>query len=115
MKKYSWFVFTSCDPDHVAEFNSWYDDVHLADLLTVPGIVGARRFKLSDQQVVANGPHVSLQDSASLPPQLPYVAIYDIETDNIAETVSELSRRAGDGMEISPYLRDSETKLFELP
>src|SRR6266545_3951961 len=31
--------------ERVADFNRWYDEEHLGDLVGVPGILGARRFE----------------------------------------------------------------------
>src|SRR5215211_7056679 len=31
--------------DRVADFNRWYDEEHLGDLVAVPGILGARRLE----------------------------------------------------------------------
>ncbi|ORA26296.1 DUF4286 family protein [Mycobacterium aquaticum] len=36
-------VFTS--PEHEAAWNDWYDNVHLPDLLSVPGFVSAVRYR----------------------------------------------------------------------
>jgi hypothetical protein len=36
------------DPDAEAEFNEWYDNEHLPQLLTVPGVIGGRRFRATD-------------------------------------------------------------------
>ena len=54
------------------EFNTWYDDEHLRDVLGVPGFVAARRF------VAVPSVH------GELPPNR-YVAIYEIETDDLPE------------------------------
>jgi hypothetical protein len=30
-------------PEQLTEYHRWYDEVHLAEVLTIPGIVAARR------------------------------------------------------------------------
>ena len=35
-------------PELEDEYNEWYDSVHLPDVLAVPGVRSARRFKLAD-------------------------------------------------------------------
>lgn len=32
------------------EFNKWYNEVHLPDVLKIPGIIAAKRYKLSEEQ-----------------------------------------------------------------
>lgn len=52
------------------EYNDWYDNQHVPDVLNVPGIVGAKRFKLSTAQ------------RAAPPYPYDYLAIYEIESDD---------------------------------
>ena len=50
-------VFANATSDaEVDEFNSWYDDTHLPELLAVPGIVAATRYQLSADQMVEADP-----------------------------------------------------------
>jgi hypothetical protein len=53
-------------PDAETAYNRWYDEIHLPDLLDVPGVTSARRFKT----IQGNVP-------------FPYVAAYEIDTDNL--------------------------------
>jgi hypothetical protein len=62
-------VFTNATDGDDAEFNRWYGDVHLAEVLEVPGIVAAERFALADAQLTP-GDH-----------EHRYLAIYEIEGD----------------------------------
>src|SRR5579862_3561067 len=39
-------ALTNCLPGREAEFNRWYDDVHVKDLVAVPGIGAARRYRV---------------------------------------------------------------------
>lgn len=48
-------------------YNRWYDEIHLPDLLELPGVNSARRFKVVQGTV-----------------RWPYVAAYEIETDDLA-------------------------------
>lgn len=36
------------DPDREEKWNAWYDDVHVPELLTVPGIISAARYQERD-------------------------------------------------------------------
>src|SRR5579885_854022 len=69
MPKGLWLVATKCtDPAREEEFNRWYEGTHLPDLLAVPGIVAARRYKLS-------GPANPKEPDAQ------YLAVYEIDSD----------------------------------
>ena len=95
MKKYKYIVFSNAAGDKDDAFNAWYDDIHLPEVLAVPGFTGAERYR---------NPAL---DGA--PPEHKYLAIYDIETDTIGATLDELMRRAGNGeMRMSDTL-DMET------
>ena len=66
------------------EFNDWYDNVHLKDVLAVDGIVAAQRFKLLSGD------------------KWKYLALYELECEDPAPVVEELQSRAGtDVMAIS--------------
>lgn len=76
MQKWINLVETNCDPAREAAFNEWYDTVHLPDILQTPGFVRARRFVQKD-----------FRDGRGK-----YLAIYDIETDDIGRTMHERAR-----------------------
>ena len=61
------------------EYNTWYNDVHLPEVLQIDGFQAAQRFALSEQQV---------QKKQSYG----YLAIYEIDTNNIAETLQNLQQ-----------------------
>lgn len=71
-------------PDKEADYHSWYDGTHLAQILSVDGVVSARRF------APTNGDG-------------PFVAIYELDCDDLDAVVArlgELSARGGlTGME----------------
>jgi hypothetical protein len=71
------------------EYNDWYSNTHIPEILAIPGFVGARRYKL------AGG-----DGSPS------YLAVYEIEADDIAAPVKELSARSTSGQHaVSDVLR----------
>lgn len=84
MKKYSLLVFSAPVAGKEAEYNKWYNEQHLADLLKIPGIPSASRYHMADVQ----GP-------SSPPPVSPYLAVYDIETDDLASVFKGISSRSG--------------------
>jgi hypothetical protein len=83
MAKYTFVVLTNPTPGKEAEFNDWYNKQHIADVLNVPGFVAAQRFKLADAQFGD-----SEQDHR-------YLALYEIETDDLQGCLNELQKRAG--------------------
>jgi hypothetical protein len=44
-------VFTNAVEGRDDDFNQWYDDVHLTEVLALPEFTGARRFRLAEAQV----------------------------------------------------------------
>jgi hypothetical protein len=61
-------VFTRPHPEADDRFDRWYTEEHLDDVLRVPGIVAAQRFRLA----ASDQPH---------PAPAPYLAIYEVEGD----------------------------------
>jgi len=74
-------VMTRCtDPAREAEFNKWYDDVHLPDVLSVPHFVAAQRYKLA-------GPANKNE------PEAQYLAVYELDTDDTRSAMKALGER----------------------
>lgn len=71
------------DAGREGEFNRWYDEIDIPDVLKVPGYRRARRGAL-----VTGGADVSAAIPANEPP--PYVALYDIESPNIDGTIIDM-------------------------
>jgi hypothetical protein len=78
---------SAATPEQDEALNSWYDDVHLPEVLEVPGIVSARRFKVASAQAT---------DDASLGSDEVYLAIYELDGDFEA-VAADVPRRATDG------------------
>ncbi len=79
MSVYRFMVITNPVPGQEAQYNDWYDRQHIPDVLRVPGFVAAQRFRVVGE--------------SALPGQ--YVAIYELETDDPAAALAELTARAG--------------------
>lgn len=45
-------VFSNCTEGSDDEFNRWYDDVHLREVLSLGPIVACQRFRVSDEQAM---------------------------------------------------------------
>jgi hypothetical protein len=82
MAKYTFVVLTNPTSGKEGEYNRWYNEQHIPDVLNVPGIVAAQRFRLADTQMGDKNPHK-------------YLALYEIETDDLAKTLNELKVRGG--------------------
>jgi hypothetical protein len=63
-------------PDRDQEYNTWYDEVHLKELVALDGFVSARRLRPVD----GDGP---------------YVALYEIEGDNLQAVLQTMLDNAG--------------------
>jgi hypothetical protein len=83
------------------EYNEWYSNRHLADLLTLPGVVSARRFVLNDAQL------------ADVPQLFKYLALYEIETDDLQDFIGQLLSRSGtESMPISTALSRTTSAIL---
>lgn len=66
-------VFSKPVEGREAEFDEWYDTVHLPEILAMPGIVSAQRFNLVDAEITR---------APELPqPTHRHLAIYEMEGD----------------------------------
>ena len=78
------------------EYNDWYDNQHVSEVLAVPGFVSAQRFVLADM----NANEVTVHR---------YLAIYEIEGD-LGSALAAL-RSAAPGMHISSALEPGSESL----
>ncbi len=85
MAKYSLLVGTAPVEGKEDEFNKWYDEKHVPEICTIPGVTGAKRFS----------------SYPSMPGERPYLAIYELETDDPMAVMAELGRRTANG-ELTP-------------
>ena len=56
------------------DFNQWYDDVHAKEVLALPGVNSARRFRLADDQIMPGDDAGGRQ----------YLALYEVDVDDWA-------------------------------
>lgn len=64
-------LWTDVDPEYEAEFNRWYDEEHIAHLLSVPGFLSAGRYV-----ALKGGPK--------------YLAMYELEAPGVLRTAAFL-------------------------
>lgn len=83
-------VFTDVvSPDREEEFNRWYSEVHVPDVTAVPGVVSARRFKVSAEVESAFGGEIA--------GGCRYLVIYEIDAGDPAQVEEEMRARMADG------------------
>jgi hypothetical protein len=96
MAKYVFVVFTEPVEGLDAEYNEWYSNQHIPDVLALDGITAARRFKLAEMN----------------PPQAanpPYLALYEIEADDVSQIPAAIRLAIEEGrMPISDALDRSK-------
>jgi hypothetical protein len=65
-------------PDRVDEYNRWYTEVHIPEVCSLPGFVGATRYEPVDADA-------------------PYVALYELDLDDLASAMTLLGEAVGRG------------------
>ncbi|WP_242124024.1 DUF4286 family protein [Sphingobium sp. Sx8-8] len=90
MAEHVFVVLTNPVEGREEEYNRWYDEVHLGEVLDVPGFVAARRYRVAPSAGAVTHR---------------YLALYHIDSDDVAASMAELNRRAGSGeMQMSDAL-----------
>ncbi len=98
MARYLLFAFSDCrDPARETEFNDWYDNMHIPDMLQVPGMIKASRW--------VNASPLEGQ-------RRKYLALYELETDDPHEFDLKVQERGKWTMEAG---RLSDLPEFEPP
>ena len=102
MEKWLFVVRTNCtDESREDEFNKWYDEVHIADIMATPGFVKADRYVSGELSSYGAGR---------------YLAIYEIETDDIGKTMKTLSEKIYEAFKAgrtSPLIRPVSFDVFK--
>ena len=106
MGKYMFVVgMKVVDPANEAEFNDWYNNIHFPDVLETPNFVRATRW----------------EHTAPNPEDAKYLALYEIETDDIQAAMKELDeaiaikRKAGRMSNLgTPVIIGTYKEIFSL-
>jgi hypothetical protein len=80
MARHVMVVYSDAAAGREDDYNNWYDNEHLADVLSIPGVVGARRFALSG----SGGP-------------AKYLALYELDCDDPSAVQASIAEMAGSG------------------
>ncbi len=97
MKKTIFVVKTNPVKGKENEYNDWYSNVHLKEVLTIKGFKSAQRFKLTKAQQLDDQP-------------FKYMAIYEIENENVEGTIQRLGEAAST-LNIEPVFDLSSVKV----
>jgi hypothetical protein len=91
----------AASPEQETEFNSWYDQVHVPQLLErIPGIVRATRFVASPE-----GPPTAER----------YLAIYEIEADDPSAVLRAIGEAAAGGrLDFTPAMDTGKPPVMAL-
>jgi len=84
MAKFRLLTFTQPVAGREDEFNDWYANVHLPQVLSLPGFQRAQRFRLAR--------------SLDPTPPPPYLALYEIEADSVDVVLGGLRDASAKGL-----------------
>ncbi len=74
-----------------SEFNAWYDGTHIPQVrATIPAITAVRRYRLAN-------PPAGVPAGADASPAHRYLAVYEIDTDDVAGAMAALGTAAAAG------------------
>ncbi|MBM3346854.1 MAG: hypothetical protein FJY55_10220 [Betaproteobacteria bacterium] len=99
--KYVMFVMTNCVPGADVEFNDWYDRIHVPDVLKVPGIVAAQRYKLTSEQRRTTRPNFG------------YLAVYEVESSDLRGTFAAMNEGLKDAYKSASLDPDTWAYFFK--
>jgi hypothetical protein len=82
MADYKLIMLSNAKPGRDDEFKKWYEG-HLGDMLRIPGVVGAQCFDY--EMELSEKPEAAFKN----------LAVYDITTDDLGQTLTALQKAAG--------------------
>lgn len=91
-------VFTNPSEGQDSDYNEWYTNTHLPEVLKVPGIIAAQRWRVGEQPGAA--------------PVHRYLAIYELDERPPADAIAALVE-AAPTMIMSPALGDAQMILYQ--
>jgi hypothetical protein len=99
MARFVFAVLTNPVEGREDEFNAWYDEVHLPDVLGVDGVVSAQRFRY--------------HDTAEKASPWRYLALYEWEADSVEDARASLDRaREAGRVPLHPSLDPAHTAAW---
>ena len=83
MPKQTFIVLSSPVAGREDEYNAWYDRYHMVEVVQFPGFVSAQRFRV-DASNSRRATHT-------------YAAVYEVESDDPAQSLADMWRRMAEG------------------
>jgi len=83
MPRYKMVVLSKPVEGREQAYNDWYQDIHLGEMVALPGIRSARRYRRALNLVAGDS--------------YPYMAIYEIEADDLDAVVAGIIEASGSG------------------
>ena len=109
--KYLFIASMDVTQEKESLFNEVYDEEHVPNLLTVPGVVSVARFKMRDLTMLIGGEAKRMR----FDDQPQYHALYEIESPEVltSDTFAEAVESGRWPAEVRPYTRDRRHVLLE--
>jgi hypothetical protein len=98
MQRVQMHVFTNAKDGKDDEFNRWYDEIHLSEVIQMTDAVAAARYRLSDHQAADAG-------------GFRYLAIYEFEVD--AKQAFDSLMAGSQKMDLGDSLGDSKIVFYD--
>ncbi len=99
MKTY-YIVKSNPLPNKETEFNRWYDEIHIPEVLEVDGVLSAKRMELAEQQLMAQQNHR-------------YMAVYELDSSAVEQTLENIRTHEWRDMGDSIDLQSIEASVFQ--
>ena len=103
MATYYDVVLTSAKPGRLEEFDRWYNEQHIPDVVNVPGVKSARRFRLLN----------AVENHEAVESPWNSLALYEFDTEDPLALAKQLSTMAGSGdMPMTDAIDDVRIKII---
>ena len=83
MPRFNYMVLARPKPEREDDYDRWHREIHVDDVLEIPGFVGCTRYRLPDAQ----------PDGTAT--RWLFATIYEIEAEDPAVPLAEMKRRVG--------------------
>lgn len=99
MKTY-YIVKSNPLPNKEADFNRWYDEIHIPEVLEIDGVLSAKRLELAEQQMMPNQ-------------RQRYMAVYELDSSAVEQTLLNIQTHKWRDMGDSIELQSLDTSVFQ--